>query len=351
MTPETAFKRFETTVNADPDQLTEARLRRDAFVDALTSEAVVERARAIGSLARKTQKAPLNDVDILMVYDASKRPSWGSDAIDGTSAEALEETATRIKALLGPGGSKVHLLNPDGSNDLTVRLIRRKRHSVKCFLDQAGEDDAFTVDVVPAIRHPNAGLWIPERNVDDQDAGTWIRSNPEYLIQAVKDQQGQWDSWIPSVRALKFWNDESKAGMTSLYTEVLALSALPTNEFRPQAIQRFFQSAEWEVSADLSDPAGLCGAIQSDLDVNHARSCLAEAAELARKAVNAEADSRFDDAVCAWRAIFGTEFPEPPSGCDGTVAAVVAAGAGVAGITVAARPRPAPRRVKDSPQG
>lgn len=349
MTPETAFKRFETTVNADPDQLTEARLRRDAFVDALNSEEVVERARAIGSLARKTQKAPLNDVDILMVYDASERPSWGSDAINGTSAEALEETATRIKNLFGPGGSKVHLLNPDGSDDLTVRLIHRKRHSVKCFLDQAGEEDAFTVDVVPAISNSYVGLWIPERNIDDEGAGTWIRSNPESLIDAVKDRQDRWNHWIPSVRALKYWNDESKAGMTSLYIEILALSALPTNEFRPQALQRFFQSAEWEVSADLSDPAGLCGAIQSDLDVDHARNCLSEAAELARKAVIAEADSRADDAVCAWRAIFGTEFPEPPSGCNGTVAAVVTAG--VAATTVAARPRPAPRRVRDSPQG
>lgn len=345
MTPETAFKRFETTVNADPDQLTEARLRRDAFVDALKSEDVVERARAIGSLARKTQKAPLNDVDILMVYDASERPSWGSDDINGTSAEALEETATRIKALLGPEGSKVHLLNPSGRNDLTVRLVHRKRHSVKCFLDQAGKEDAFTVDVVPAIRHPYAGLWIPERNVDDEDAGTWICSNPEYLIQTVRDRQGQWDSWIPSVRALKFWNDESKAGMTSLYIEVLALSALPINEFRPRALQRFFQSAEWEVSANLSDPAGLCGAIQPDLDVDHARKCLSEAAELARKAVTAEADDRADDAVCAWRAIFGKEFPEPPSGCNGTVAAIVTAG--TAATTVAARPR----RMKDSPQG
>lgn len=349
MTPETAFKRFETTVNADPDQLTEARLRRDAFVKALNSEEIVERAQAIGSLARKTQKAPLNDVDILMVYDASERPDWGSDAINGTSAEALEETATRIKNLLGPGGSKVHLLNTDGSDDLTVRLVHRKRHSVKCFLDQAGEEDAFTVDVVPAINHPYVGLWISERNIDDQDAGTWIRSNPEYLIQAVKDRQGRWDHWIPSVRALKFWNDESKAGMTSLYIEILALSALPTNEFRPQALQRFFQSAEWEVSADLSDPAGLCGAIQSDLDVDHARECLAEAAEHAREAVIAEADSRADDAVCAWRAIFGTEFPEPPSGCNGMVTAAVTAG--VATTTVAARPRPEPRRVKDSPQG
>ena len=348
MTPETAFKEYQSTVNADPDQLAEARLRRDAFVSALEAEDDTDRARAIGSLARKTQKAPLNDVDVVVVYDAEDHPDWGGNAVNATAADALVHTADRIKALLGPDGSKTDLLNPDGGNDLNVRLAHKKRHSVKCFLDKAGDDDSFTVDVVPAIVHPHGGLWIPERDVDDDKSSTWIRSDPEHLIECAESFQEQWNLWVPCVRLLKFWNSLVGAGMTSLYVEVLAHTALPTNDNRPRALQRFFQAAEHQVSANLSDPAGLCGAIQSDLDVAHARSCLAEAAELAWKAVAAQDDGRDDDAVCAWRALFGPEFPSPPCGCDGSVAAVAAAAA--AGVAYT-RPKPTPRRVKNSPQG
>lgn len=350
MTPETAFKSFEPTVNADPDRLAEARLRRDAFISALEGETDVARSRVIGSLARKTQKSPLNDVDILVVYDSADHPDWGGSAIDATAAMALSHTADRIKALLGPKGSKVGLLNPDGGNDLNVRRAEKKRHSVKCFLDKAGDDDAFTVDVVPAIAHPLVGLWIPERNVENDGASTWIRSDPEYLIECTESFQAEWNLWIPCVRLLKYWNSETDAGMSSLYVEVLAYKALPVDEERPRALARFFQAAELQVSASLSDPAGLCGAIQPDLDVSHARSCLKKAAELAWQAVHAEDDDREDDAVCAWRSILGKEFPEPPTGCNGSMAKVATA-ATFTGITEGSKPKPPRRRIKDTPQG
>lgn len=348
MTPETAFKQFESTVNADPDRLAEARLRRDAFVDALKAEDDVVDAWAIGSLRRKTQKSPLNDVDIVVEYDSVEHPDWGSAAEDSTSTEAIDETAARIKRLLGHQGTKLDLLNPDGGSDLYVRQARRKRHSVKCFLDQAGEADAFTVDVVPAIRHPERGLWIPERDVDDEDAGTWIRSHPEHLVDLAEQFQDEWDLWVPVVRALKYWNSETGAGMSSLFVEVLAHTALPRYETRPKAIERFFQAAEFQVSAELSDPAGLCGSIQPDLDVVHARQCLASAAELAWKAVTAEADDREDDAVCAWHAIFGSEFPMPADGCDGSSAKSKYGAPALIGVKDRDE---TPRRVKNSPQG
>lgn len=350
MTPETAFKSFEPTVNADPDRLAEARLRRDAFISAFESESDVAHSQVIGSLARKTQKSPLNDVDILVVYDSTAHPDWGSSAIDATAATALSHTADRVKALLGPNGSKVGLLNPDGGDDLNVRLAVKKRHSVKCFLDKAGEDVAFTVDLVPAIANPLGGFWIPERNLESDKNSTWIRSDPEYLIERTESFQAQWNLWIPCVRLLKFWNSETGAGMSSLYVEVLAYDTLPVDEERPRALARFFQAAELQVSAYLSDPAGLCGAIQPDLDVSHARSCLSHAAELAWKAVHAEDEDREDDAVCAWRSILGSEFPAPPTGCDGSVAKVAAAAA-VTGVTTRSRPKPPRRRIKDTPQG
>ncbi len=347
MNPETAFKQFEPIVNADPELLKAARLRRDAFVGAFAREQVVVEARAIGSLERKTQKSPVNDVDILVVYDSRAHSDWGFEAIDWTSAEAIKKTAQRVRDLLGKDGSELKLLNPDGGSDLYVRQARPKRHSVKCFLDKAGEEDAFTVDVVPAVSHPDQGVWIPEINFNEDDVGTWIRSDPEHLITCAKQFQEEWNLWVPVVRALKYWNSERGAGMSSLYVEIMAHTALPRNDSRSGGIARFFQAGEYQVSAELSDPAGLCGAIQPDLDVENARKCLAEAAELACKAVKAEADGRVDDAVCAWRSIFGREFPLPPRGCNGSASAAPV----LVGVAMQSDRNPTPRRVKDSPQG
>ncbi len=347
MKPETAFAQFQVVVNADPAQLATARSRRDAFVTALESESDIDKVVVGGSLRRGTQRAPISDVDVYAVFSSVAHPTWG-DA--GASAdEAIELVADRVAALLGTDGSHVHLLNEDGGTGTHVRLKGRRRHSVKCFIDVPGDDVGFTVDVVPALRHPDGGLLIPERNLDDPQNGTWIRTDPEALVSMVEKRQEAWSEWIPTVRVLKYWSELAGTGMSSLYVEVLALSALPTDAPRTEAIQRFFTSAEWAATAQLQDPSGLCGAIQPDLDVEAARTCLAEAAKLSGKARTDETNEQDNDAVCAWRQLFGREFPEPSCGCDGANAKVDAAvGAAVAAPAVIAPKR---RPVKQSPQG
>ena len=340
MEPEAAFKEFQTTVNADPDQLTEARRRRDAFVSSFEAEDDINEALVIGSLRRKTQLAPIKDVDIVVVFDPDDYPDWPAP---GPSADdAISLTADRVSELLGKEGSQVGLLDPDGKGDCYVRLTRRRRHAVKCFIDDPDAEDGFTIDLVPALRHEDHGLWIPERNIDQPDMSIWIRTDPEYMINLVAGFQESWDLWIPTMRMLKYWNKEAGAGMSSLYAEVLATTeeTLPTDTSRTEAIQRFFTSAEIRVSAHLADPAQLCGPIQPDLDVSNAKTRISEAASLSWKALQAERREAYDEAICLWRDLFGDEFPEPSDGCEQDDSAALGATAYIGA-----------RRVKDSPQG
>lgn len=350
MKPDTAFSQFQVVVNADPDQLATARSRRDAFVKVLGGEADVQEVVVGGSLRRGTQRAPISDVDVYAIFSSDEHPTWGAS---GTSAsEALELVAERIAALLGKDGSQVHLLNEDGGTGTHVRLKGRRRHSVKCFIDDPDDDASFTVDVVPALRHSVRGLLIPEVDRGDIENGTWIRTDPEALVAMVAERQQAWPEWVRTVRMLKYWSEGAGTGMSSLYVEALALDALPVDGSRTEAIQRFFTTAEWSVTPQLQDPAGLCGAIQPDLDLEVARTCIAEAAKLSGKARTDEANEQDDDAVCAWRKLFGGEFPEPPRGCDGAGAkGRTVAGAAVAGAAGPAVITPKRRPVKQSPQG
>ena len=335
-----AFDTLQEAADADPEQVREARRRRDLFDTAFTPQDDVDEVVASGSLARSTQREPINDVDVIIVFAAKDHPDWGEPG--DSSGDALDYLQGKVKALLGTNG---------GSVAEEVRLARPRNHSVKCWLDDPDRDDAFTVDAMPALRQVGGELLVPEKNSRD-----WIRTDPEHLIGEVRKRQQAWDLFRPLVRALKFWNDLKGKPMKSLTVEVLALHNLPVETGRPRALQRFFQAAVNAIDRPIKDPADLCGEIEPNLDRDAARKLLDDAASDAWKAINAQDAGDTDRAACLWRKIFGDEFPEPDAGCaddtdDGAgglfnIGAGVGAGAGAGQIGVD-RPRP----VTDAPQG
>lgn len=334
---EDAFNQLQSVADADRDQVKEARRRRDKFRDAFKPEDEIDDVIPSGSLARSTQRDPINDVDLVVVFDADEHPDWGED---GPSAgDALDHLRSRIRALLG---------DEEGSFDQIVRLASPRNHAVKCFLDDPDDPDAFTVDVTPALRR-DGHLLVPEKKNK-----TWIETDPEYLIDEVARRQSEWDQFRPLVRVLKMWNKDSGAGMKSLTIEVLALDNLPSESSRGRALQRFFSAAELAIDHPIEDPAGLCGEIEPDLDVEKAKEKLAEAATNSWKAVDAQDAGETDRAACFWRKVFGDAFPEPEGGCessdDGTVSSAqfgIGTGAAAGGTIGVDEPRP----VRDAPQG
>lgn len=317
MTVESGFNTLQTTVNVDPDDLKTARQRRDLFRAELVKEPDVLEVRPSGSLARGTHKNPVNDVDLVVVFDPAAHPDWNQP---GPSADdALAHLQAAVKRRLGSGGTG------------DVRLTKPRNHSVKCFLDDPDDPAAFTVDVTPALVRAEGGFYIPEsRSVD------WVASNPQYLIDVVAKRHQEWNEFAGLVRVLKRWNTDHGAHMKSLTVEVLALSYLPVLA-RPNAIAAFFAAAQDAVWDPIVDPADLCGPIQPDLDIQAASTALAAAAALAASAVEAEANGEKSNAQCIWRKVFGDILPEPYGGC----------GSG-GGLVTTPTPK---RRVVDSSQG
>lgn len=317
MSIDSGFDSLQTNVNVPPDPLTEARRRRDLFRTELVKEPDVVEVRPSGSLARGTHKDPINDVDVVVVYEASAHPDWNQPG--PSAAAALEHVRTAVKARLGS----------DGTGDVRHTLLRN--HSVKCFLDDPDDPDAFTVDVTPALARTEGGIWIPE-----QANEKWIASDPQYLIDVVAKRHADWNEFARLVRVLKRWSADHGAHMKSLTVEVLALDHLPVDS-RQRALASFFAAAQEAVWYPIEDPAHLCGAIQPNLDQRAASGALSKAAEIAASAVEAEANGESRRAQCLWNKVFGDIYPEPYGGCGASAAAVPAA-----------VPK---RRVVDSPQG
>jgi len=321
-----AFDELQGAVNADIGQVKVARERRDIFKKALLSEPDVLETFGSGSLSRSTQLKPIHDVDIVVVYDAAAHPGWGEPG--DSAGDALTHASGQIHRLLGQTfGTVAH----------EVRLADPRDHAVKCFLDDKDEDEAFTVDVMPALRQSDGTLLIPETRTK-----RWIPANPEYLIRKVAEHQGQWEHFRPLVRVLKDWRHSApvQGRIKSLVMEVLALQCMPKEGSRADGLKMFFTSAAARVSEGIVDPAGLCGEIQPDLDYDGLCDAFADAADLADRACAAAAAGDTDGALRLWQDIFGDEFPAPAkSKITGTPALITAP----ALIT--------PRPVKDAPQG
>jgi len=306
-----AFKDMQAEVDAEPELVAVARSRRNKFADAFKKDADVNETIFIGSISRGTQIEPIKDVDLVVVYSEDDHPAWGAD---GSSAEdALAETQARVTAFFGSDGSE--------EADF-VRLARADNHAVKCFLDDPDDPDAFTVDVVPALR-TESGLLITER-----ESQTWIRTDPEYLNQRSQERHDAWRDYRRLVRVLKRWNRDHGSTMIPLLVEVMALEHLPLGD-RRRALQAFFAAAVPVVSPTIKDPAGI-SAIQPGLDAAAARTKLEKAADASWRAVAAEDRDNTDLAACYWREVFGEIFPAPPGGCDGLLNAGAAAAAGAA---------------------
>lgn len=324
---EDSFDEMQDTVDVPPDDLKEARRRRDAFLTAFNSEPDVVETIPSGSLARRSHKDPIKDVDVIVVYDSSDHPDWGNP---GESAEeALEYTRGRVNILLH---------HETGTSSKEVRLTALRNHSVKCFIDPPEDPSPFTVDVTPALRQDDGVLLIPERESKD-----WIRTNPEDLIRRVAGREASWNQFVKLVRCLKRWATDNSE-MKGLLIEVMALDHLPEGATRDRALARYFTAAADAVLRPVEDPAGECGEIQPDLDRAAASQQLDEAATNAWRGVEARDDGDDQTAACHWRTVFGDIFPEPPSGCgNGNAAAATVA----AGISFPPKRRP----MRDNPQG
>lgn len=334
-----AFDQLQEKADADPKAVAEARRRRDLFNTAFTPQDDVVEVVPSGSLARSTQREPLNDVDLIIVYDLDEHPDWGQPG--ESAASALDYLQAKVKDLLGTNG---------GTTAEEVRLAKARNHSVKCWFDDPERENAFTVDAMPALRQPSGELLVPEKK-----SNGWIKTDPELLIERVRLRQQEWDRFRPLVRILKFWNDSQCKEMKSLTVEILALNHLPVETSRARALQRFFQAAVNALDRPIEDPAGLCGEIQPDLNREAVKERLDEAASYAWKAVNAQDANETDRAACLWRKVFGEDFPAPEGGCDNNedssedngpfnIGIGVGGGGGVIGVD---RPRP----ITDAPQG
>ncbi len=112
MKPETAFDTHQSEVNAEPDNVREARRRRNFFCAAFGAQADVTETVPSGSLARGTQRDPIHDVDLIIVFSPEDHPDWDTGTEAPTSRWDTFGARWPVCSVLQPAASRRKSASP-----------------------------------------------------------------------------------------------------------------------------------------------------------------------------------------------------------------------------------------------
>ncbi len=279
-----------------PEEIEEARRRRELVAAALKGEFPGSRIYFNGSLAHGDANDPLADFDIGVVVPNPE----GEYGPNGRSSEELKDRARdAVKTALG-----------DEFPNLRVEVEGRKRSVLIRFSDPVtARADDFTGDIICAVDHEDRGLWIPKND-------TWDRSHPEEHTRLVRDAIDQTEVvFAHSIRLLKHWNGHHGRPFCPWHIKALALDSITKPLPLVEALEAFFSEALAGLKEGTTpDPAGVGSNISPNVTLEDARKKLSQALDHIRAAREAEEEERPLRAQAEMASVLKDIVPEPDPG-------------------------------------
>jgi hypothetical protein len=318
MESDRGFEDFSHAIESDPLGVLLAKWRRDEFIRKLERLPDVIEVIPSGSLTRGTHIGPVHDVDLIVVFDKSAHPDYGSEA------ESARPAMTYLENKL------LEQLHPLSGTEALIKGTEPRTHVVNCHGGSTGRYAEFIpsappVDVMPAVRkEPNllgrSPLLVPELGAGGDK---WTVVDPETFMRQVEQRQREWKYFTEVIKMVKAWAELNHLDMKTVAIEVMVLTYCPRPRMfetlsRGEAIARFFEAADKARITSLKDPAGRCGEIDRKMNYGKLRSELKTAAGLARQAMDAECNLKNRSKLrqnathpsVFWRKLFGKEYPK-----------------------------------------
>ncbi len=285
LTTAQAFDQFHDRIKPTPAQHLLIASRRKSvakylgeYFDSSSNMPLLE-TRVIGSAARKTIIRPLDDVDVLAVFDDS--------AVWSTYKKDSKKFLYRVREAL---------------SGYSVKVVGARGQAVRLFYD----DDPY-VDITPVFAVDGDGYNLPSGD------GSWLRTDPDendsYLSSRNADLG---NNLLRMSRMLKQWNRAHGGGLRGFHVEVMAACSFETLGRNSREATRFFFANARKV-LHTSDPAGHSGDLAAGLSW-WSRQLVKDSFDLgferARKAVALEERGKHNEAIRLWRLVFGEDmFP------------------------------------------
>jgi hypothetical protein len=323
-----AFNTFrEVTVDLDSKETGTARTSRDYLFEQLKQLARNDPEFPMssssylnfGSFARRTKIRPLDDIDMMIMFN-------GRDTI----AKNSPDTPYTYWLWIAAPDAPLALFPDDFGYVNSTKLLNKIKRSLAQVPNYGKAEIKKNMQavVLNLTSYPWVFDVVPAVPVDDGSGGTayylipnglgdWIRTDPridsDNVTRLNKRHNG---NFLPTVRLLKYWNGRShKPKIASYYFETLALKvyeqATTITNF-PQAVECFFRNCPAYLHLSCQDPKGLGPDLDADVSwetKNKVSEAMVEAAKHAGYALMYERQSNEKDAIYWWQRVFGSEFP------------------------------------------
>lgn len=312
-------------VNLNPERTTTARASRDWLVHKIEELSNRERIPPLynganhiffGSFARNTKIRPLDDIDIMIMFDAQG---------------CTTDDVTKITRKTYP----IYVHNPHAKllSDYCDGNILNSRKMIEAIKKELGNipryskaeihrnQEAVTLqlssyewnfDIVPCFYTTTGFYVIPDGK------GSWKGTDPRIdqnrVTQANQRVNG---TLLPAIRLMKYWKKEHWGDEVSSYLfENLMIdwanSLYSFHMTYPQLVKSALDDLSSLIMRDYYDPKGFQGSI-NDLDLYDRRRLAIMASQDASEASTAiqyEQNYMTEAAINTWIKIFGNEFPK-----------------------------------------
>ncbi len=277
-----AFDEFNDKLRLTTAQEATVQQRRTRVAEILgeafsaSSNMPLSTTRVIGSARRNTIIRPLDDVDVLAVFDDTQ--VWSSYQYDSS------RFLYRVR---------------DALTKYNIQLVGARGQAVRLFYSQAPH-----VDIAAVVPY-GSQYYIPKGD------GTWLITDPEGVDDFLGRRQKDLNGYLrPLVRMLKRWNNVHSKRLRSFHLEMMAQAAFGSlgSDLR-DATMKFFSWAPNYI--DVADPTS-CESLGNRLTYTQRQSILTSfstAHTRATKAVNFEKTGDHASAIGQWKLVFGIEFP------------------------------------------
>lgn len=317
----------QNTVDLDSEETKKARASRDYLFGQLKNLArddsefpmTTSYYHSFGSFARRTKIRPLNDVDVMIMFN-------GRDTI---AAQSSGDPYTYYLKIGNPS-SPLALFPDDYGYVNSTKILYKIKRSLTSVSNYKKADlkknmqavilnlvsYPWSFDIVPAV--PIGASSTVEYYLIPNGNGDWIRTDPrtdaDNITRLNKQHGGE---FLPTVRLLKYWNRRThKPRLGSYYFETLTLKVFdyaPRITDFPTAMKYFFDHCPTHLWSSCPDPKGLGDNLDSGVSRDtkeKVSQAMTKAADYGGYALKYEKQSNDEEAIYWWRQVFGPNLPD-----------------------------------------
>jgi hypothetical protein len=213
--------------------------------------------KLIGSAGQNTIIRPLDDVDILAIFDNR------DDIFDRLYRKDSQKFLYRVR---------------DALNAYKVEVVGARGQAVRLFYKAAPH-----VDIAPVFQWSGGGYALPN------GTGGWLTTNPDVQDEWIAKRQGELGNRLkPMVRLIKRWNNTHSKYLKGFHVEVMVATMFSSlgGDSR-DACAKFFLWAQNRLR--VSDPAGHGGDLSTYLSQSARASVLSSMKSAQDRATKANA--------------------------------------------------------------